>query len=99
MKDMDRKRATIEVHLQPGAKSNVLVGFREGVLYARVTVQPQRGQANRALQTLLSGSLGVPKSDIEIVRGHTSRRKVIDIKGLSREEVMAKVANLEGSQT
>ena len=87
MKNSPEKKATIEIHLQPGAKRNEIVGFKEGVLYAKVTALPQKGQANRALLELMAEILGVPKSALAIIRGQSSRNKVIAIHGLSREEV------------
>ncbi len=87
MKNISDKKAVIEVHLQPGAKRSEIAGFREGVLYAKVTAQPQKGQANRALVELMARTLKVPKSAINIVRGQSSRSKVIAIQGLTSEEV------------
>ena len=81
------KKATIEVHLQPGAKRNEIAGFREGILYAKVTALPHKGQANRALLQLISQTLGVPKSNVEIIRGLSSRNKVISIYGLTNKQV------------
>jgi uncharacterized protein (TIGR00251 family) len=86
MKDISDKKATIEIHLQPGAKRNEIVGFREGVLYAKVTALPQKGQANRALVELMAQTLGIPKSNVEIIRGQSSRSKVIAVHGLTGEE-------------
>ena len=87
MKDISDKKATIEIHLQPGAKRNEIVGFREGVLYAKVIALPQKSQANRALLELMAQMLGIPKSAVDIIRGQSNRNKVIAIQGLTGEEV------------
>lgn len=87
MKNISDKKATIEVHLQPGAKRSEITGFREGVLYARVTALPQKGQANRALVEMMAQALKVPKSAINIIRGQSSRSKVVAIQGLTSEEL------------
>lgn len=73
--------------MQPGAKRNEISGFREGVLYVRVTTVPQKGQANRALLELIAEKLVIPKSSVDIIRGHSSRSKVVVIRGLTGEEV------------
>ena len=83
------KRATIEVHLQPGAKRNEIPGFRGDVLYAKVTAVAEKGRANQALLELVADTFGVPKSAIAIVRGQTSRNKVVSIQGLTREDLKA----------
>ena len=87
MKNISDKKATIEIHLQPGAKRNEIVGLKQGILYAKVTALPQKGQANRALLELMAKTLGIPKSAVGIIRGQSSRSKVIAVRGLSREEI------------
>jgi uncharacterized protein (TIGR00251 family) len=87
MKNSSDKKVTIEIHLQPGAKRSEIVGFREGILYAKVTSLPQRGRANRALVELMAQTLKVPRSAINIIRGQSSRSKVIAIWGLTTEDV------------
>jgi len=87
MKDISDKKVTIEILLQPGAKKNEIVGFREGVLYAKVIALPQKSQANRVLLELMAEILGVPKSALAIIRGQSSRNKVIAVQGLSQEEM------------
>jgi uncharacterized protein (TIGR00251 family) len=83
---MDNK-TTLEIHLQPGAKRNEVAGFRDGVLYVKVTALPQKGQANRALLELMAQTLGVPKSALAVIRGYTNRNKVVGIQGLTAEEL------------
>jgi uncharacterized protein (TIGR00251 family) len=78
---------TFKVHLQPGAKKNELVALRDGILRARVTAPPHKGQANIALLALVAELLGVPKNSVAIAQGHVSRYKVIAIQGLSPESV------------
>jgi len=85
--DITDKKTALEIHLQPSAKRNEIAGFKGGVLWIKVTAQPQKGQANRALLELMSETLGIPKSALNIVRGYTSRNKVIAIQGLSGEEL------------
>lgn len=87
MKNISDKRATLEIHLQPGAKRSEVVGFREGILYVKVTALPQKGQANRALLELMAQTLGIPRSNVDIIRGQSSRIKVIAVYGLTGDEV------------
>ncbi|HUV53365.1 MAG TPA: DUF167 domain-containing protein [Dehalococcoidia bacterium] len=83
------KRTTIDVHLQPGAKRDEIIGFRGDVLRAKVTAVAEKGRANQALLELVADAFGVPKSAIAIVRGQTSRNKVVSIQGLTREDLKA----------
>ena len=81
------KKTNLEIHLQPGTKSNAIVSFNDGVLYVKVTALPQKGRANQALLELMAQALGIPKSAVAIIRGHTTRNKVIAIQGLNQEEL------------
>ena len=81
------KKTTVEIHLQPGAKSNEIVDLRDSVLCVRVMALPRKGQANRALLAFLAQTLAVPKNDLDLVRGYASRHKIISIQGLSPEEL------------
>lgn len=77
----------IRVRVQPNARSSEVLGFREGVLRLRVSAPPREGRANRALIELLSEALKVPQSNVRILRGHTSREKLVAIDGLGPEAV------------
>ena len=74
-----RESVSFVVRLQPGARQQGVAGEHGGALKVAVTAPPEAGKANRALIDLLSEVLEVPKSAIEIVSGHTSRRKRIRV--------------------
>ena len=69
----------IEIKVQPGASKNELIKTETGYR-ARIQCAPVDGKANEALITLLSKKFGIPKSDIEIIRGKTSRNKTVSLK-------------------
>ena len=78
----------LTVHVQPKASENRVVGFDEaGRLKVRVSVAPTDGKANEAVVRLLAETLGVPRRQVEIERGHTSRTKRVRIAGMSVEHV------------
>ncbi len=56
-------------------------------LKVRVKAAPERGKANAAVEALLASTLGVAKSNVEVVTGRTSSRKVVRIEGLSAADV------------
>lgn len=59
----------------------------DGVLRVRVTAPPADGAANEAVIKLLAKHLKVPPSALELVRGSTSRNKVIEIAELTDNEL------------
>ena len=79
--------ANIKVKVQPRPSRNQIVGYREDVVHLRVTAAPAKGQANAATVALLAEALGVAKSRVRIVRGHTARDKVVMVEALTAEEV------------
>lgn len=63
------------------------MGFREGVLWVKVSEPPVDGRANERLREILAFKLLVPKSDIKITRGLTSKIKEVEIEGLAKDEI------------
>lgn len=83
--------ARISLHVYPSAPRNQVVGFSEGVLRVKIAAPPLKGQANRELVAFLSKLLGVSKGSLAILKGHTSRNKLIAVSGLSQEEVIKRL--------
>ena len=65
--------------------------MEEGRLKIKVTVPPEGGKANQKVVELHSKALKVPKSNIEIVRGETSRIKLVRIEGTSLATLQEKL--------
>lgn len=88
---MSGSKVRISLRVHPGAARSEVIGFTDGVLQVRVAAPPVKGQANRELIALLSKALAVGKGALTIVKGHTSRSKVIAIDGLSQEDIMKRL--------
>ena len=69
----------IDIKVIPNAKHTELIKTETGYK-ARLTAPPVDGKANEALIELLSKEFGVPKRNIEITKGATSRNKAVAIK-------------------
>jgi len=82
----------ISVRVTPNSARNEVAGVADGVWQVKVSAPPVKGKANKELTAFLSQLLRVSKSQIDIVRGHTTRNKVIAINGLSREEIMKRLS-------
>ena len=77
----------IRIKLTPRSSKNEILG-REGEGYkVKVTSPPVEGMANKALIALLAQKLGVPKRDIEITGGKSSRMKTVRIHGLTEADI------------
>lgn len=53
----------------------------------RLAAPPERGRANDALLELLATTLRVERTRIRLVAGATSRDKVVEVEGLTLDEV------------
>lgn len=63
----------------------------------RVTAPPERGRANADVVQLLAERLSVPRSDVRVVAGHSSRDKLVEIGHVSAEEAERRLAAVEGT--
>jgi uncharacterized protein YggU (UPF0235/DUF167 family) len=65
------------------------------VLRARVTAPAVEGAANQALLRLLAEELGVPKRDVRLVAGASSRTKLVVVDGIAPERVLERWPGLK----
>lgn len=78
---------TLTIKLQPRASKNEVMGVRGGELCIKVTAPPVDSAANEALIRLLAENLGCSRSRISLLRGQTSRHKVVKIFGVTAAEI------------
>jgi uncharacterized protein (TIGR00251 family) len=78
-------RLTLTLHIQPGAKKTEVAGEHGDALKIRLAAPPVDGKANAALLAFIAERLGVSKSAVTLKSGQTSRRKVVEVEGVSAE--------------
>ena len=86
----DETRISLRVH--PNAARNEISGFKDGLLQVKVAAPPIRGKANTELIAFLSKTLDVSKISLSIIKGHTSKNKVIAIQGISRKDIITRLS-------
>jgi len=84
--------ARITVHVTPRSGRDSIEAGAGGVLRLRVTAAPDDGKANAAVCRLVADALGVPKTSVTVVRGHTARTKQLEVATLSDEQVAQRLA-------
>lgn len=68
------------ITVKPGSKKGPLVEVSpDGSLTVFVRERAVDGAANEGVVKVLAAHFGVPKSAVEIVRGHTSRSKLVEV--------------------
>jgi len=70
----------ISVKVKPNSKVVSVETVSEKKLLLRVRASPKEGEANEAVIEALSEHFNIAKSRIAIIRGHTSRNKIVDIR-------------------
>lgn len=75
----------LDVKVSPKASRNAVTGWMGEVLKISVTAAPERGKANDAVEQLLADALGLPRSAVTVVAGHTSKLKRVQIVGLTAD--------------
>ncbi len=80
-----------EVYAKPRAKKSKVVGARGDAVEVALAAPPVDGAANEELVRLLAQVLSLAKRDVKLVRGETSREKLLAVRGLSVTEVEARL--------
>ena len=71
----------LTLHVQPGAARTEVAGEHGDALKIRLAAPPVEGRANDALLRYLADAFGVPLRNVTLLRGATSRTKVVRIEG------------------
>lgn len=82
----------LPVRAQPGARRDEVRGEQNQALKLAVTQVAEKGKANRAIVELLCKTLGLRKSQIELVSGATSAEKRFLIRQVTEQELREKLA-------
>jgi len=80
---------TLAVRVHPGARRNAITGEHDGALKISLTTPPTDGRANAALIAFLADRFSIPRAQITLVTGATSRSKTFRLNGPTSAEVIA----------
>ncbi len=86
-------KTRLQVKVVAGASRTEISGWLGDVLKIRIAKQPEKGRANREVESLLCNSLGIARRSVRIVSGKTAARKVLEIEGLSVDDVRQKLGS------
>ena len=85
------KSCTVTIRVIPNAPRNEIVGWLGGALKVKIHAPPVDGRANDELCAFMASTLQLPRRAVALIRGDTSRQKVIAIDGLTRAEFEEKL--------
>ncbi|HEX5136729.1 MAG TPA: DUF167 family protein [Planctomycetota bacterium] len=86
--------ATLKVRVTPGASRERILGTHGDALKVAVREPPERGRANEAVARALAAAVGARPADVEVIRGHASRDKLVLFRGLGEPELRARLNGL-----
>ena len=83
--------ARLTVRVTPRAGRSAVAGVRDGMLLVKLAAAPVDGAANDALLALLSEVLHIAKRSIRMKSGERSRTKVVEIDGVTEDDVLGRL--------
>ena len=78
----------ISIKAQPPARETSIVGMHGAELKVRIAAPPVDSAANDALVEYLAATLGCGKRQVILIRGATSRHKVVRVVGVEVPEII-----------
>ena len=90
--------ATFVVKVHPRAKRDAISGEIDDALKLDLTAPPVEGRANEAVIQFFAKLLKVPRSSVTIASGKTNRLKVIQIAGITAEQLRERLAGMKPSK-
>jgi uncharacterized protein len=86
-----RDAVRIDVEVKVRASRTSVLGMKGERLAVALAAPPVDGAANDALRRALAEHFGLPQKSVRIVAGEKSRRKVVELSGLSLDQVLAAI--------
>ncbi len=83
----------LSVKVEPRASRNEIGDGQGAELKIKVTAPPVDAAANEAVLRLLADTLDCPRGSVHLIRGGTSRHKIILLRGMKLETVAARLTN------
>lgn len=80
------------VRLTARASRTEIVGPRGAALAVKVNAPAVQDRANDTLRGLIAKEVGIPPSRVQIMRGHKSRDKLLQLRGVAANEAARRLA-------
>jgi uncharacterized protein len=89
--DEAEQTVRVTVRAKPRASHSRIASVDGLKVEVALAAPPVDGAANEALLELFASALSLPKRSLSLVLGQTGKQKVVEITGLSAEEVTARL--------
>lgn len=81
----------LTLHVQPRAASTAVQGLHGDALKLRIAAPPVDGAANDEVIRFVAETLDVPARAVTLRQGQASRRKVVDVTGVTVEQARTRL--------
>lgn len=85
----------VEIYVKPRASTSRVLGLRDGRLDVAVAAAPVDGAANDAVVACVAAFFDVGVRAVRIARGHTSRRKLLEVDGVTDDDLADRLRRLD----
>lgn len=83
--------ARLSVKAVPGSSRDAIAGILGDALKVCVTAPPEHGKANDRICDTIAKALSVPRRDVAVVAGLSSKQKTVLVRGLGAAEVLKRI--------
>lgn len=87
------------LHCQPGAKVSRVMGEHDGRLKIALNAPALENRANEVLVAWLAQRLSVPRRQVQLVSGQTSRKKRVLVEGVCLQSAREALAARESPES
>ena len=95
---MSARFTRLRLRVAPGARRSEIIGRHGDAWRVRVSAAPERGRANDELLELLARTLELPRPQLTLVSGATSRDKLVRLDGIDAAEAERRLLRSEGAR-
>lgn len=83
----------VSCHIQPNASRTAVAGMYGNELKVALKAPPVDGKANQELCRFFSETFQIPSGAVQLLSGHSSRKKRIFLRGLRAEQFLKEFAS------
>lgn len=88
---MKGNRVGLKIVVQPNARKTKILGLYDNMVKVAIAAPPVDGKANKQVAVFFSEIFGIKKSEVEIVSGAHSRKKICVLGDLTESDLRSKL--------
>lgn len=95
MSDAKTSSVRLSVRVKPRSSRSKVLGISGGELVVALRAAPVDGAANAELEALLAQTFGLPRRQVQLMRGAASKNKMVDLMDVTERDIQMQLAQLE----